>query len=86
LLTLYEVASVSFESIFAIRIGQTIYLDRLATDAQTVRGTTMQSRLSSRSAPVWFGPGYGLREYCNMPFTAGVGSADEVFTALFVDF
>jgi hypothetical protein len=27
-----------------------------------------------------------LRTYCNVPFTGGVGSADEAFTALFVDF
>ena len=33
-----------------------------------------------------FGMRYAFRQNGSMPFTAGVGSADEVFTALVVDF
>jgi hypothetical protein len=40
----------------------------------------------SKSTLIAFGTGYALRQNGRVSFTAGVGSAGEVFAALFVDF
>ena len=49
-------------------------------------GDGCRAGLGSSAAPARFGIGHALRQNRSMPFTAGVGSADEVLKALFVDF